>query len=549
MDSQFLTSLETRMENRRSFYGRFQLGPFNCGQGLTVANAFRRTLLSECSGLGIIVVELEGACHEYSTLPGIQESVLEILLNLKQIILTTCPLDSENTKCLDRRSNLKTQQKLNRGRRPTNRRLIVEQFYWSRSLKSVNITKTKSFDHEVATNEVPINNVLFSKDPQNEQDKFMGHYVAKESEGPQINSHKKNEIHIVGSSEQPNQNTNVETTWAKIGYINVQGPKIVRARDIKLPEPIRCVDPNQYLATLAYDGKLNIKLLICKGKKSIVESLLPIHFNQNWLFHYNWFSKQRIAPNPITLFLLRNQGPPAFIDSHKNKQINIQLKTENKLIRDRRPTNRQLFLGWQQRKKYSSKKIIKNQRFIGSEGSSSEGDRHKQNTVFKTNQTSADSAIWPFGMGHSVAPKTKNFENKTHMDCRSPIIGLEETLVESKIEDPVKISIYGSSTPNQKIKSKNIKKPSFQSKIGYKPHLIENFTQSKNTSNSRPLIVDSVFLPVQKANYNVELDETFDISKERIILEIWTNGSMHPRQAISLAAKRLVRLFYPFINN
>jgi DNA-directed RNA polymerase subunit alpha len=84
-----LCCIESRVEDNRSFYGRFQLGPFDVGQGLTIANAIRRTLLSELQGLAIVAVEIEGAYHEYSTLPGIRESVLDILLNLKQIVLTS----------------------------------------------------------------------------------------------------------------------------------------------------------------------------------------------------------------------------------------------------------------------------------------------------------------------------------------------------------------------------------------------------------------------------------------------------------------------------
>ena len=67
----------------RRFYGRFQLGPFNIGQGLTIATALRRTLLSELVGLAITAVTIKNASHEYSTLTGVRESVLDITLNLK----------------------------------------------------------------------------------------------------------------------------------------------------------------------------------------------------------------------------------------------------------------------------------------------------------------------------------------------------------------------------------------------------------------------------------------------------------------------------------
>lgn len=90
-----LTCIDSKVENNRSLYGRFQLGPFQLGQGLTVANGLRRSMLSELTGIGIIAVEIKEAIHEYSTLKGIQESVFDILLNLKQIgIKSELPLNS-----------------------------------------------------------------------------------------------------------------------------------------------------------------------------------------------------------------------------------------------------------------------------------------------------------------------------------------------------------------------------------------------------------------------------------------------------------------------
>lgn len=83
----FISCKECRIENPRSFYGCFYLGPFKAGQSLTVANALRRTLLSELSGLAITSVYIEGADHEYASLTGVRDSVLDILLNLKEIVL------------------------------------------------------------------------------------------------------------------------------------------------------------------------------------------------------------------------------------------------------------------------------------------------------------------------------------------------------------------------------------------------------------------------------------------------------------------------------
>lgn len=86
-ESFFISCRESRIESPQSFYGCFYLGPFSPSQSLTVANALRRTLLSDLKGLAITSVEIDGVLHEYSTLEGVKESVLDILLNLKEIVL------------------------------------------------------------------------------------------------------------------------------------------------------------------------------------------------------------------------------------------------------------------------------------------------------------------------------------------------------------------------------------------------------------------------------------------------------------------------------
>ena len=93
MNKIFISCKESIIENNRCFYGSFSIGPFTETQSLTIGNALRRTLLSECSGLAIISVLIEDVTHEYSTLPGVRDSVLDILLNLKEIVFkkTTNP--------------------------------------------------------------------------------------------------------------------------------------------------------------------------------------------------------------------------------------------------------------------------------------------------------------------------------------------------------------------------------------------------------------------------------------------------------------------------
>jgi len=68
-------------------YGRFIAEPFEKGYGVTLGNSLRRILLSSIEGSAITSIKIEGVRHEYSTIPGVMESVSEIILNLKRLVL------------------------------------------------------------------------------------------------------------------------------------------------------------------------------------------------------------------------------------------------------------------------------------------------------------------------------------------------------------------------------------------------------------------------------------------------------------------------------
>lgn len=86
----FFSCVDSRIQEQGSMYARFHLGTFLRGQSLTFANALRRTLLSEIPGVVITDVMIEGAGHEFATLPGVEETVLDILLNLKKLVFAPC---------------------------------------------------------------------------------------------------------------------------------------------------------------------------------------------------------------------------------------------------------------------------------------------------------------------------------------------------------------------------------------------------------------------------------------------------------------------------
>jgi DNA-directed RNA polymerase subunit alpha len=80
--------LQSKVQTSTDHYSKYSIGPFIKGQSTTVGNTLRRVLLSNLQGLAIIGVRITGINHEFSTVPNVKEDVIDILLNLKQIILS-----------------------------------------------------------------------------------------------------------------------------------------------------------------------------------------------------------------------------------------------------------------------------------------------------------------------------------------------------------------------------------------------------------------------------------------------------------------------------
>ena len=388
MEPLLLSCIESRVENSRNFYGRFQLGPFISGQALTIANSLRRSLLSEISGLAITAVVIEGVAHEYSTVVGVRESVLDILLNVKQIVLT---------------SNFQFQE-------------------------------------------------------------------------PQI------------------------------ALLEVQGPAIVRASDIKLPVSVQSVDPEQYIATLLYDGVLQMKFIICRGKNYIVQTPLGLKI-------------------PDSIF----DSKRAEIDLTKPSQIlkqnvndNISLSKKNDLSTGKK----------------SLRHPNKNPFFV-------KGDE-KEGSVLLSKRSDND-------INNDIA------NNLRH---KNPILVKNDDTATLNSQNQLKNSQqYSSSSANDLLNDdrrsvkNSLKNFSFSSQKKVQERNIENFGEMAEMDQVQPiefnetfsiLPIDAVFMPINKVNFAIETNDKSEIPKDRIILEIWTNGSIHPKQAIHEAAKALIQLIAPF---
>ena len=77
--------LECDLESLTPTYGKFSAQPFERGFGTTIGNAMRRVLLSSVEGAAITAVKIEGVLHEFTSIPGVVEDTIDLILNLKQI--------------------------------------------------------------------------------------------------------------------------------------------------------------------------------------------------------------------------------------------------------------------------------------------------------------------------------------------------------------------------------------------------------------------------------------------------------------------------------
>lgn len=501
MSQFFISTKECRVENNRSFYGCFYLGPFDPGQSLTVANALRRTLLSELKGIAIITVEIEGGVHEYSTLPGVRDSVLDILLNLKEIVFQKVSLELG-------------------GQSPYN----------------------KNF--------------------------------------------------------QP-----------QIGYLRVRGPGIVRAKDLKLPPLIKCVDPDQYIATLADNGVLNMKFYVSEGKNYTIQKpnvaltfgvnkknalySLPYPFTENQKLLLDKFKqlfyknrkvslKNQISKKQVVLWFSELQKN--FLHRTSLLELRQDPKSEKPIaILGRAPSPYKKKLVTNNLK---SSSLIKKNRFISNGFIHFDNPLHvdaifspinKVNYIIEVNphkmvqnafseqisltqyENDENVEIDENDIGPNVEP---NFELGLGLKGQSPLMrsiptrAPYSTLTQKKnflpttnqIEDIIHLMSsaantllpYGNTTPSP------MKTNSFVNQIQQKSNLL-NVKQQFDGPNTIETFSNSIASTLQlggsggdaKHPQPLELDK----GKHNIILEVWTNGSIHPRQAVYTALKNLVKLF------
>ncbi|MBM3273825.1 MAG: DNA-directed RNA polymerase subunit alpha, partial [Candidatus Sericytochromatia bacterium] len=87
MDKPKIECVETSRTEDGLTYSKFVAEPLERGYGTTLGNALRRVLLSDIEGAAITAIRIEGVPHEFTTIPGVVEDVVDIILNLKGVVL------------------------------------------------------------------------------------------------------------------------------------------------------------------------------------------------------------------------------------------------------------------------------------------------------------------------------------------------------------------------------------------------------------------------------------------------------------------------------
>ena len=87
-------------ETNNGRFAKFVVSPLERGYGLTIGNALRRTLLSALPGAAPVAIRINGVQHEFSTIKGVTEDVVDIVLNIKSLAIKTTSLNEDFTTTL-----------------------------------------------------------------------------------------------------------------------------------------------------------------------------------------------------------------------------------------------------------------------------------------------------------------------------------------------------------------------------------------------------------------------------------------------------------------
>ncbi len=457
--------LESRTEDNGALFGRYLLGPLRIGQATTVATALRRALLSEVQGIGITAVEIVGASHQYSSIKGVRESVLDIILNLKQIVL---------------------------------------------------------------------------------------------------------------------RGTTVHDLPA-IGYVDIQGPGIVTANDLILPNGICCVNTNQLIATLSANGLLKIKFVVSIGKSRLTPYTDSAQFLSETVFQ----PKTRLEENeklPLHHRKRLRQGGNTQGYEPQNLWLISKLHTvvwgreNNIILYNKRRRSNVSSVGLVQYPYQGAIRSIRDSDISESEtvsrNSANISSLNASTSALKKGRAVSSSSLknrwiqdnealkgW-LGIQPLISPTSRMPEVAKQKEINLFPLKEKHTSIEAakrfnkRLYDlPVDVSIskpvfFGKPVGNNLLREgMGVGVISDEANSLVTPEAPKAFRAGKDGQRSNSLLsrsvlpIDPNLTPITRVNFAIQMDEQWQEPRERIILEVWSNGSIHPRQAIHEAATNLVYIF------
>jgi DNA-directed RNA polymerase alpha subunit len=547
MNDFIISCLESRVETGGNLYGKFFIGPFRLGQGTTIATALRRSLLSELSGLAIVAVEVKGAEHEYSALPGVRESVLDIILNLKQVTLTGV-LKSERP-CIGflqfsgpgeaKASHIKFPA----GIAPVhgNHHIATLSYDATLCLKLFIIQGKDSLIHNPSTIQ-NLEKLGFISSVSKANRAFPFHERIDNSEisvfekvGEMLP--KKVESHL------PNENDILETLRPSPSSL-VQG---TAGGGLRTPEKERAtkVSKNLLQTELLANSLDNIEK---KKKLEIKPSKFSFSSFKNKKFFTISQRQKSFYKNAILNILSKNSNE----GSVSKKNFSSVFPDKTNLL-----PNVGLFgLPLSSDGQFSFLNLEEKR---GKKGIFQKGKRSlsEKLTIFlkkkmRTDFSSSspfDFSIVPYKGGKFSIPKTVSPAAKV---SKHSGVHLREAAISagnSKNLENYSILSNSISFPPERdereisIPATNVFEfpPSIASEIIGKAERCTGLRKNRCV-----LPVDALFTPIHKANFSVETDTSLTEANDHVVFEIWTNGTLHPRQALFESAGTLIELFSNF---
>jgi DNA-directed RNA polymerase alpha subunit len=444
----FICCKESRIESPNSFYGCFYIGPFTESLSQTLAHNIRRTLLSQLSGFAITAVEIDGVLHKFSNLPGIKETVLDIICNLQNLVFKEA-INSSFALALKKNNTITLQQ--------------------------------------------------------------------------------------------------LEFT----AYVRVRGPGIVTAADILLPAGLQCVNPNQYICTLAEDGSLNIKLYISSGQgqnyiKQKQKNLDLSDIKQNFLVETytgtnNSMDQSLLGDN--NYLLTNSKKNKIYLDSvfMPVTKVNTIVQANDKCTDDLLENNLEF-------------KFIQNSGFASGTEANPQPDYFQKNKEMVTSpaeikpsadfDTTFNTSFLNFELINKKASYTRSKTKKqvntfftTHNLqglADSEAEGLQSLLTELKAP-PELVNQYTELSSKNNVAGTNILNKKLNN---------DHSTQRLSADSIKEQVV---VLTSQQPNKIIG-SPLSQKKQSHIVVEIWTNGSIHPREALKNSLQFLSNTFVTLEN-